>query len=80
MFSITFAERYRLLGFMVEAQTSTDFLLNDEITLKENNFISKNRTIKSKDYFELFFPFGTSDEMSYTVTNSKVKKEKFNRE
>ena len=50
--------------------------LNDEITLKENNFISKNRTIKSKDYFELFFPFGTNDEMSYTVTNSKVKKEK----
>ena len=54
--------------------------LNDEITLKENNFISKNRTIKSKDYFELFFPFGTNVEMSYTVTNSKVKKEKFNRE
>lgn len=72
-FATTFAERYGLLGLMVEAPTSTDFLLNDEITLKENNFISKNHSIKAKDYFELFFPFAKNDEMSYTVTNGKVK-------
>ena len=68
----TFAEKYGLLGFMVEAPTSPDFMLNDEVTLKENNFISKNRIMRMKDYFELFFPFATNDEMSYTITNGKV--------
>lgn len=67
-----FAEKYGLLGFMVEAPISPDFMLNDEVTLKENNFISKKRSMKIKDYFELFFPFATNDEMSYTITNGKV--------
>lgn len=68
----TFVEKYGLLGFMVEAPINPDFMLNDEVTLKENNFISKNHTMKMKDYFELFFPFATNAEMSYTITNGKV--------
>ena len=68
----TFAEKYGLLGFMVEAPTSPDFMQIEEVTLKENNFISKNRSMRMKDYFELFFPFATNDEMSYTITNGKV--------
>lgn len=67
-----FVEKYGLLGFMVEAPTNPDFLLNEEVTLKENNFINKNCIMKTKDYFDLFFPFATNDEMSYTVTNGKV--------
>ena len=34
--------------------------------------IYKNCVMKTKDYFDLFFPFATNDEMSYTVTNGKV--------
>lgn len=41
-----FAEKYGLLGFMVEAPISPDFMLNDEVTLKENNFINKNCIMK----------------------------------
>ena len=47
-------------------------MLMDEVTLKENNFINKNCIMKTKDYFELFFPFATNDEMSYTITEGKV--------
>lgn len=68
----TFVEKYGLLGFMVEAPISPDFMLNDEVTLKENNFINKSCKMSTKDYFELFFPFSTNDEMSYTITNGKV--------
>lgn len=67
-----FVKQYGLLGFMVDIPINTDFMLMDEITLKEDNFISKNCVMKTKDYFELFFPFATNDEMSYTVTNGKV--------
>lgn len=67
-----FTEKYGLLGFMVEAPISPDFMLNDEVTLKENNFINKDCTMRTKDYFELFFPFATNDEMSYTITNGKA--------
>ena len=70
--AFTFVEKYGLLGFMVEAPISPDFMLNDEVTLKENNYINKNCTMKTKDYFELFFPFATNDEMSYTITNGKA--------
>ena len=28
--------------------------------------------MKTKDYFELFFPFTTNDEMNYTITNGKA--------
>ncbi len=28
--------------------------------------------MKTKDYFELFFPFATNDEMNYTITNGKA--------
>ena len=67
-----FVKQYGLLGFMVEAPINTDFMLMDEVTLKENNFINKNCIMKTKDYFELFFPFATNDEMSYTITDGKV--------
>ena len=67
-----FVKQYGLLGFMVDIPINTDFMLMDEVTLKEDNFISKNCIMKTKDYFELFFPFATNDEMSYTVTNGKV--------
>jgi len=67
-----FVEQYGLLGFMVEAPISPDFMLNEEVTLKENNFINKDCTMITKDYFELFFPFATNDEMSYTITNGKA--------
>lgn len=67
-----FVKQYGLLGFMVDIPINTDFMLMDEVTLKEDNFVSKNCVMKTKDYFELFFPFATNDEMSYTVTNGKV--------
>ena len=67
-----FVKQYGLLGFMVDIPINTDFMLMDEVTLKEDNFINKNCVMKTKDYFELFFPFATNDEMSYTVTNGKV--------
>lgn len=67
-----FVKQYGLLGFMVDIPINTDFMLMDEVTLKEDNFISKNCVMKTKDYFELFFPFATNGEMSYTVTNGKV--------
>ena len=67
-----FVKQYGLLGFMVDIPINTDFMLMNEVTLKEDNFISKNWVMKTKDYFELFFPFTTNDEMSYTVTNGKV--------
>ena len=67
-----FVKQYGLLGFMVDVPINTDFMLMDEVTLKEDNFISKNCVMKTKNYFELFFPFATNDEMSYTVTNGKV--------
>lgn len=67
-----FVKQYGLLGFMVDIPINTDFMLMDEVTLKEDNFISKNCVMKTKDYFELFFPFATNDQMSYTVTNGKV--------
>lgn len=67
-----FVKQYGLLGFMVDIPINTDFMLMDEVTLKEDNFISKNCIMKTKDYFELFFPFATNDQISYTVTNKKV--------
>lgn len=67
-----FVKQYGLLGFMVDTPINTDFMLMNEVTLKENNFISNNCIMKTKDYFKLFFPFATTDEMSYTVTNGKV--------
>ncbi len=67
-----FVKQYGLLGFMVDIPINTDFMLMDEVTLKEDNLISKNCVMKTKDYFELFFPFATNDQMSYTVTNGKV--------
>lgn len=67
-----FVKQYGLLGFMVDIPINTDFMLMDEVTLKEDNFISKHCVMKTKDYFELFFPFATNDEMSYTITNGKV--------
>jgi hypothetical protein len=67
-----FAQQYGLLGLMVDTPINTDFMMNDEVTLKENNIINKNCIMKTKDYFELFFPFATNDEMSYTITNGKV--------
>ena len=67
-----FVKQYGLLGFMVDIPINTDFILMDEVTLKEDNFISKNCIMKTKDYFKLFFPFATADEMSCTVTNGKV--------
>lgn len=60
---------------MVEAPINADFLLNEEITLKENNFINKNCVMRTKEYFDLFFPFTKDNEMNYTVTNGKVKLE-----
>lgn len=67
-----FVEQYGLLGFMVDAPLNTDFMLNDEVTLKDNNIINKNCVMKTKDYFDLFFPFASNEEMSYTITNGKV--------
>lgn len=67
-----FVKQYGLLGFMVDIPINTDFMLMDEVTLKEDNFISKSCVMKTKDYFELFFPFATNDKMSYTITNGKV--------
>lgn len=65
-------KQYGLLGFMVDTPINTDFMLINEVTLKEDNFINNNCIIKNKDYFKLFFPFATTDEMSYTVTDGKV--------
>ena len=56
---------------MVEALINTDFLLNEEVTLKESNFINKNCVMRTKEYFDLFFPFAKDTEMNYTVTNGK---------
>jgi hypothetical protein len=67
-----FVEQYGLLGFMVEAPINADFLLNEEVTLKESNFINKNCVMRTKEYFDLFFPFAKDTEMNYTVTNGKV--------
>lgn len=67
-----FVKQYGLLGFMVDIPINTDFMLMDEVTLKEDNFISKNYVMKTKDYFKLFFSFATNDQISYTVTNEKV--------
>ena len=67
-----FVEQYGLLGFMVDAPLNTDFMLNDEVTLKDNNVIDKNCVMKTKDYFDLFFPFASNEEMSYTITDGKV--------
>ncbi len=65
-------KQYGLLGFMVDTPINTDFMLINEVTLKEDNFINNNCIMKTKDYFKLFFPFATTDEMSYTVTDGKV--------
>ena len=49
-----FVEQYGLLGFMVDAPLNTDFMLNDEVTLKDNNVIDKNCVMKTKDVPCLF--------------------------
>lgn len=71
-FAHFFVEQYGLLGFMVESPTNPNFLIEDEVTLKDNNFIDKRCIMKTKDYFDLFFPFASNDEMNYTVTNGKA--------
>ena len=44
-----FVKQYGLLGFMVEAPISPDFMLNDVVTLKENNLIKKTCTMRTKE-------------------------------
>lgn len=68
----TFAERYGFLGFMLDAPVDPDFLLNNEVTLKENNFVSKKRKLKIEDYFKLFFPKATKEELSYSIEDGKI--------
>ena len=70
--ALLFVEQYGLLGFMTEAPTNSNFMLDKEITLKEGNFIEKKGIIKMQDYFELFFPFSTKDEISYSIVDNKV--------
>ena len=70
--ALMFVEQYGLLGFMVDAPENPNFLLSDEIILKDNNYVSKCKEIRPEKYFELFFPFATGNEMSYTVTKGQV--------
>lgn len=72
-FALFFVEQYGLLGFMAEAPVNPDFLLNKDVILKKGNFITKSCTMKTSDYFDLFFPFCTKEEMSYSVADNKVK-------
>lgn len=67
-----FVRQYGLLGIMVDAPVNIDFMINDDIILKDDNIINKNCVMKTKDYFELFFPFATNDNISYTITNGNV--------
>ena len=53
--TLFFVQQYGLLGFMVEAPVNPNFLLDKEVILKEDNFISKKCVMKAQDYFDLFF-------------------------
>ena len=70
--TLFFVEQYGLLGFMVDAPINKDFLLENEIVLKKDNFIDKKCVIKAQDYFDLFFPFASKDQMSYSISDNKI--------
>lgn len=70
--TLFFVEQYGLLGFMVDAPINKDFLLDNEIILKEDNFIDKKCVIKAQDYFDLFFPFASKEQMSYSISDNKI--------
>ena len=65
--TLFFVQQYGLLGFMVEAPVNPNFLLDKEVILKEDNFISKKCVMKAQDYFDLFFPFANKEEMSFSI-------------
>jgi len=70
--TLFFVQQYGLLGFMTESPVNPNFLLDKEVILKEGNFIDKSCVIKTEDYFNLFFPFATKEEMNYTISDNKV--------
>lgn len=57
---------------MVDAPINKDFLLDNEVILKEDNFINKKCVIKAQDYFDLFFPFASKEQMSYSISDNKI--------
>ena len=71
--TLFFVQQYGLLGFMVEAPVNPNFLLDKEVILKEDNFISKKCVMKAQDYFDLFFPFANKEEMSFSIVGNDVK-------
>ena len=71
--TLFFVQQYGLLGFMVEAPINPNFLLDKEVILKEDNFITKKSVMKVQDYFDLFFPFANKEEMSYSIVGNDVK-------
>lgn len=70
--TLFFVEQYGLLGFMVDAPINKDFLLDNEVVLKKDNFIDKKCVIKAQDYFDLFFPFASKEQMSYSISDNKI--------
>lgn len=71
--TLFFVQQYGLLGFMVEAPVNPNFLLDKEVILKKDNFISKKCVMKAQDYFDLFFPFANKEEISYSIVGNEIK-------
>lgn len=53
---LKFVEQYGMLGFMVEASRNQDFVKYNEVFLKEDNVVSKKRTMLYIQYYKYFFP------------------------